>query len=110
VNLRTLKITPLSTPVLGSHFNGSLDMIYYAVYYGSASTLIPYGVTMMTTNNKARTSATVEDVAEHFGVSSRTVRRWLKHTEIPHSRVGRTIRFNLDEVREWARPTKEVTP
>ncbi len=50
----------------------------------------------------APATATVEDVAKHFGVASRTVHRWLKHTDIPHRRVGRTIRFNLDEVNRWS--------
>ncbi len=53
-------------------------------------------------NGHEGASATVEDVALHFGVSVRTVRRWLKSTAIPHRRFGATIRFNLDEVDEWA--------
>ena len=53
-------------------------------------------------NAQVGASATVEDVAVHFGVSIRTVRRWLKSTAIPHRRLGVTIRFNLDEVDAWA--------
>ena len=53
-------------------------------------------------NGHVGASATVEDVAVHFGVSIRTVRRWLKSTAIPHRRLGVTIRFNLDEVDAWA--------
>lgn len=52
--------------------------------------------------------ATVEDVALHFAVSERTVRRWLKSTDIPHRRIGSVIRFNLDEVDEWASARAEV--
>lgn len=49
-------------------------------------------------------NATIDDVAAHFGVSVRTVYRWLASTDIPHRRPGdeRTVRFNLDEVDEWA--------
>lgn len=52
--------------------------------------------------NKATASATVDDVAKYFGVTDRTVRRWLKETSIPHSRPGGSIRFNLDDVIAWA--------
>lgn len=56
----------------------------------------------MDSNGHEGAAATVDDVAEHFGVSSRTVRRWLKSTDIPHRRVMGTIRFNLAEVDAWA--------
>lgn len=60
-------------------------------------------------NGQVGASATVEDVAIHFGVSIRTVRRWLKSTTIPHRRLGVTIRFNLHEVDEWALARRPVT-
>lgn len=53
-------------------------------------------------SGKTGASATVDDVAKYFGVTTRTVRRWLKETTIPHSRPGGSIRFNIDEVAEWA--------
>lgn len=69
----------------------------------------------MSDSNGHRADATVEDVAAHFGVSERTVWRWLKTTEIPHRRIGGeggTVRFNLGEVDAWAarggRPAEEV--
>lgn len=45
---------------------------------------------------------TAEDVARHFGVSDRTVRRWVETTDMPHRRIGGTLRFNLTEVDSWA--------
>lgn len=45
---------------------------------------------------------TAEDVARHFGVSDRTVRRWVETTDMPHRRIGGTLRFNLPEVDSWA--------
>ena len=57
----------------------------------------------MTSNNQGgRSSATVYDVAKHFGVSHRTVRRWLKATDIPYYRIGGVLRFDLEVVDEWA--------
>lgn len=53
-------------------------------------------------NAGERPDATVEDVANHFGVSVRTVRRWVADTAIPHRRVGGTLRFRMDEVDSWA--------
>lgn len=60
----------------------------------------------MSDSNGQKSDATVEDVAAHFGVSERTVWRWLGSTDIPHRRIGQgtrsTVRFNLVEVDEWA--------
>lgn len=62
-------------------------------------------------------TATADDVAAHFGVSSDTVLRWTRTTDIPHRRVRTgqktTVRFNLPEVDSWAarggRPSEVVT-
>lgn len=55
-----------------------------------------------------RPDASVADVAEHFGVSTRTVRRWLKSDDPPpHRRAGSAIRFRLDEVDEWSQRRAE---
>lgn len=56
----------------------------------------------MNDSNGQAADATVEDVARHFGVSERTVWRLLKSTDIPHRRVGATVRFNISEVDQWA--------
>lgn len=57
---------------------------------------------MTDSNGHDQPRATVADVADHFGVSERTVRRWLKETDVPYRRVGAGIRFVLNEVDEWA--------
>jgi len=48
-------------------------------------------------------STTVNDIAAHFGVHHRTIRRWLKTTSIPHRRIGGSLRFDLEEVLAWSR-------
>lgn len=63
---------------------------------------------MSDSNGQERVDRTVENVSEHFGVSIRTVRRWLKSTDIPHRRVGGIIRFSIDEVDEWMKDRAEA--
>jgi excisionase family DNA binding protein len=47
-------------------------------------------------------SATVADVAKHFGVSQKTIRRLVARGEIPHRRIGESVRFDISEVERWA--------
>lgn len=53
----------------------------------------------------ARADATVADAARELGVSPKTVRRHSARTEdpLPSYRIGSSLRFDLDEVRDWAR-------
>lgn len=45
---------------------------------------------------------TVADVAEHFGVTERTVRTWQRTLRLPHLCIGGTIRYRPAEVCSWA--------
>lgn len=59
----------------------------------------------MSDSNGQRRDATIREAADHFEVSVRTVRRWLKTTDIPFSRIGGpngAVRFNLTELDRWA--------
>ena len=42
-------------------------------------------------------------VAEMFGVSLVTVRRWTSRGDIPHTKLpgGRAVRYDADRVRRW---------
>ncbi len=53
-------------------------------------------------NDQRSPDAGVGQVAAHFGVTPRTVRRWIKATGMPHRRIGITLRFNIAEVDDWA--------
>lgn len=44
----------------------------------------------------------VRDVAERLNVSERTVLRWVKHDNLPVSRIGGQFRFNRADLLEWA--------
>lgn len=62
-------------------------------------------LTLDTTGNAAARphTASVEDVADHFGVHSNTVYNWLKSDNPPpHRRVGHLYRFNIGDVDRWA--------
>lgn len=40
-------------------------------------------------------------VAEILGVSQITVRRWVSERKIPCKKIGRSVRFDLDELLLW---------
>ena len=45
----------------------------------------------------------VEEIAEHLGVSKESIYRWLERGRIPAHRVGKQWRFQAEEVNEWVR-------
>ena len=45
----------------------------------------------------------VEQVAEHLGVTRDSIYRWIKRKYLPAHRVGRLWKFKLSEVDEWVR-------
>ena len=49
-------------------------------------------------------------VAERYGVSVQTVRRWVRESRIPYLRASRrVVRFRLDEVDRALKHAVEVT-
>ncbi|WP_104138806.1 helix-turn-helix domain-containing protein [Arthrobacter sp. ZGTC131] len=45
--------------------------------------------------------SSVDDVAEHLGVSKDTVYAWLAKRDMPAHRVGRLWKFKLSDVDTW---------
>lgn len=45
----------------------------------------------------------VEQVAEHLGVTRDSIYRWIDRKHLPAHRVGRLWKFKLSEVDEWVR-------
>lgn len=43
----------------------------------------------------------VEEIAEHLGISKETVYRWLERSHIPAHKVGKQWRFLASEINEW---------
>ena len=55
-------------------------------------------------NVDAACDKSVSDIAKHFGVGDKVVRKETARPDgIPHRRIGGQIRYNLAEVDEWAR-------
>lgn len=45
----------------------------------------------------------VEEIAQHLGISKETVYRWLEKEKIPAHRVGKLWKFQISEVNEWVK-------
>ena len=45
----------------------------------------------------------MNEIAEHLGVSRDTVLSWIKAKKMPAHRVGRLWKFKVSEVDEWIR-------
>jgi excisionase family DNA binding protein len=43
---------------------------------------------------------TVNEVAEYFGVSRRTIYYWMEDRRIPYLRIGRCLRFKLEDIEQ----------
>jgi excisionase family DNA binding protein len=57
----------------------------------------------------------VEQIAEHLGVTRDSIYRWIEHKGLPAHRLGRLWKFQACEVDDWVRaggagePTKNNT-
>ena len=45
----------------------------------------------------------VEEIAEHLGVSKDTVYAWISKRNMPAHRIGRLWKFKIEEVDEWVK-------
>ena len=48
----------------------------------------------------------LEEIAEHIGVSQDTIHRWIRTKQMPAHKVGRLWKFDVDEVNEWVKSGK----
>jgi len=46
------------------------------------------------------------EIAIYLGLSEETVRKWVQRGEIPSSKLGRAVRFDLVKINTWLK-TKE---
>ncbi|MDB4314139.1 helix-turn-helix domain-containing protein [Akkermansiaceae bacterium] len=72
---------------------------------------------MPNTKHEPKRQVSPKELAEYFSVSTRTVTNWKAAGIIPFIRIGRVVRFSIDEVeaalekykvKVWDRTGKEV--
>ena len=45
--------------------------------------------------------SSLEEIAEHLGVSKDTIYRWIAKKQMPAHKVGKLWKFKISEVDEW---------
>lgn len=45
--------------------------------------------------------SSLEEVAEHIGVSKDTIYRWISKKQLPAKKIGRLWKFKISEVDDW---------
>ena len=48
----------------------------------------------------------LEEIAEHLGVSQDTIHRWIRTKNMPAHKVGRLWKFDVSEVNAWVKSGK----
>lgn len=48
----------------------------------------------------------VQEIADHIGVSRDTIYRWIEEQKIPAHKIGRLWKFKMGEVDAWVRDGK----
>jgi len=44
----------------------------------------------------------IQDLSQYLDVSVKTIRHWLLMRKIPYFKMGRLVRFDLQEIEKWA--------
>lgn len=47
--------------------------------------------------------SSLDEVADHLGVSKDTIRSWIKKDAIPFCKVGKQFKFKLSEIDAWVK-------
>jgi len=64
----------------------------------------------MTAHTSTLDLLTVEDLAQLFKVRKRKVYDLVRDAGLPHLRIGRSLRFRCEDVRDWLEGTVESGP
>ncbi len=51
----------------------------------------------------------IEHVSEHLGIKVNTVYSWVNQRKIPYIKVGRLIKFDLQDINQWIAERKIAT-
>ncbi len=52
--------------------------------------------------------SSLEEIAEHLGVSKDTIRNWIKKEVIPYRKVGKQYKFKISEIDSWVESGKSA--
>jgi excisionase family DNA binding protein len=52
--------------------------------------------------------SSLEEIADHLGVSKDTIRNWIKKGVIPYRRIGKQFKFKISEVDDWVNSGKSA--
>lgn len=50
----------------------------------------------------------IEDAANHLGVTKDTIRNWIKKTDIPAHKIGKLWKFKRSELDTWVKSGKSA--
>lgn len=53
-----------------------------------------------------QTLVSIAHVSEHLGVKVNTVYSWVNQRKIPYVKVGRLIKFDLQDINQWVAERK----
>ena len=48
----------------------------------------------------------LEEIAEHLGVSQDTIHRWIRMKDMPAHKAGKLWKFDVSEVNKWIKSGK----
>jgi excisionase family DNA binding protein len=51
----------------------------------------------------------IRELAEYLGISVNTIYSWISQRKIPHKKLGRLVRFSVEEIDEWVKQNSVVT-
>ena len=50
----------------------------------------------------------INEAATHLGVTTETIRNWIKKTDIPAHKIGKLWKFKLSELDDWVKSGKSA--
>ena len=59
-------------------------------------------------SNEPEKWSSLEEIAEHLGVSKDTIRSWIKKEVIPYRKVGKQYKFKISEIDSWVESGKSA--
>ena len=51
----------------------------------------------------------LEEIAEHMGLSKDTIRNYIKKLQIPYYRIGKQYKFKISEIDAWIESGKSAS-